>query len=141
MYRHSAPRDLQAELKLRCERLRRPTHTILFKRGQSAFGMFIVLTGKVSLDFGVDGASSLNGAYGPGALVGLPASLIGRNYNMTATVTDDAELGFLSTQELKRMLREHPELCRELLEVLSAKISHTYQIRKGNPKAKDVGIA
>jgi CRP-like cAMP-binding protein len=54
--------------------------------------MFVVFSGKVSLDFGVD--SSLVRTYGIGALVGLPATITRRNYSMTATVTEDAELGF-----------------------------------------------
>lgn len=101
MPRYTHPYDLQAGLEQRCERVRKPRHAILFKRGQSPFGMFLILKGRVALDFGVDGASPINGAYGPGALVGLPASLTGHTYSMTATVTDDAELGFISSQELR----------------------------------------
>jgi CRP-like cAMP-binding protein len=47
-------------------------------------------------------------------VIGLPATLAKRNYSMTATVTHDAELGFLSTQALESLLLEHPEFCREL---------------------------
>jgi CRP-like cAMP-binding protein len=74
-------------------RFNEPKQTVLFRRGEAAFGMFLVLEGKVSLDFGVDGSNPLNRAYGPGALVGLPATLTGHNYSMTATVTEDAESG------------------------------------------------
>jgi hypothetical protein len=42
--------------------------------------MFLVLRGRVSLDFGVDDSSPLNKTYGPGALIGLPATLTGRTY-------------------------------------------------------------
>jgi CRP-like cAMP-binding protein len=49
---------------------------------------------------------------------------------MTATVTGDAELGFLTTQVLESLLREHPEFCRELLEILGAKLTHTEQVTK-----------
>jgi hypothetical protein len=51
--------------------------TVLFRRGEPAFGMFLILKGTASLDFGVDGAAGLASAYGPGALVGLPATLTG----------------------------------------------------------------
>lgn len=141
MPRYSTSSDLLAELQQHCEVVQKQKHTILFKRGQSAFGMFLVLRGRVALDFGVDGSCVLNSAYGPGALVGLPATLTGRDYSMTATVTDDAELGFISRHGLKGMLRQHPELCRELLDILSAKVSHTYQTTKARLDPSDVGIA
>jgi CRP-like cAMP-binding protein len=85
--------------------------TVLFRRGERAFGMFLNLGGTVSLDFGVDGSGALASTYGPGGLVGLPATRTKRNYSMTATVIDNAELGFVITEVLKSLLRSHPELC------------------------------
>lgn len=78
---------------------------------------------------GVDGSNPLNSTYGTGALVGLPATLTGRNYSMTATVTEDAEVGFISIKALKGLLREQPELCQQLLSILSAQIAQTEQVR------------
>jgi hypothetical protein len=49
---------------------------------------------------------------------------------MTATVTADAELGFLATQALESLLRTHPEFCQQLLLILGAKIAHTDQVTK-----------
>ena len=92
--------------------------------------MFLIFKGTVSLDFGVDGSVGLASAYGPGALLGLPATLTRRDYSMTATVTDDAELGFLTTQVLESLFRSHPELCQELLAILSAKVGHTEEVTK-----------
>ena len=139
MARYSAPADLKALLFERCEKVEKDRHTVLFRRGEVSFGMFLILRGTVSLDFGVDGSSPLNKAYGPGALVGLPATLTGRSYSMTATVTDDAELGFISSAALKGLLRSQPQVCHELLTMLTAKIVQTDEItraalgRKGNP--------
>ena len=130
MARYSAPADLKALLCERCERVQKTRHTILFKRGEASFGMFLVLAGTVSLDFGVDGSSPLNKAYGPGALVGLPATLTGRSYSMTATVTDGAELGFISSATLKALLRSQPQACHELLTMLTAKIAQTDEITR-----------
>ena len=139
MGRYSAPADLKGLLFERCEKVQKIRHTVLFKRGEVSFGMFLVLSGTVSLDFGVDGSSPLNKAYGPGALVGLPATLTGRSYSMTATVTVDAELGFISSEALKALLRSQPQVCHELLTMLTARIVETDEItraalgRKGNP--------
>jgi len=82
------------------------------------------------LDFGVDGSSPLNKTYGPRALIGLPATLTGRTYSMTATVADDAELGFVSSEALKTLLREQPQACQELLTMLTAKIVQTDEVTR-----------
>ena len=79
----------------------------MFRRGVNAFGMFVVLSGKVRLDFSAD--SALGRAYGPSTLVGMAATLTGRNYSMTATVTEEAEFGFWSRKALDLLLRRHPD--------------------------------
>ena len=122
--------ELSAVLERCCERVYKKRRTVLFHRGHPTFGMFLVLEGKVRLDFGVDGTSPLTGTFGPGALVGLPATLTGRTYSMTATVTDDAVLGFISRGRLKALLYEHPELGQHLLAVLSARLAQTEQMKK-----------
>ena len=94
---------------LQCsEKIRKPESTVLFRRGDKACGMFVVFSGKVSLDLGVD--SIMGRSYGAGALVGLPSTLTRQSYSMTATVTEDAELGFLTPDALEGLLRQHPDL-------------------------------
>jgi len=48
---------------------------------------------------------------------------------MTATVTDDAELGFVSS-EAKALLHEQPQACQELLTMLTSKIVQTDEVTK-----------
>ena len=57
---------------------------------------------------------------------------------MTATVADDAELGFISSQELRSLLREEPELCQQLLTILGAKIAKTEQASKAMVREEHV---
>jgi CRP-like cAMP-binding protein len=128
MTRYTAPDDLQTALKQNCETVRRKKGFVLFRRGDKCFGMFVVLAGKVSLDFGVD--SPFARSYGPGALVGLPATLTRRDYSMTATVTDDAELGFCSFDALESLLRERPGLCKQLLVVLGERMAENQQMAR-----------
>jgi CRP-like cAMP-binding protein len=122
--------ELYAALERCCERVEKPRWTVLFRRGEKALGMFLVLRGTVNLDFGVDAATGLGSTCGPGALVGLPATLSGGKYSMTATVTDEAELGLIRTPVLLSLLRERPELCQQLLTILSTKLDHTDQVRR-----------
>jgi len=94
-----------------------------------SFGLFVVLSGRVSLDFGVD--SGFARSYGPpGALVGLPATLTKRNYSMTATVVEDSVLGFWSTQALQKLLHEHPDYCRELVGILGERMAENQKIAR-----------
>lgn len=122
--------DLYDALEGCCDKVRKSKSTVLFRRGDKAFGMYLVLRGTVSLDFGVDGSAAVATVCGAGALVGLPATLSGGNYSMTATVADDAELGFITPESLVLLLRENPELCQELLRILSDKIAHSHQVTK-----------
>lgn len=59
-----APVTLQQTLEQKGERVFKRKDDVLFRRGEEAFGMFVVLSGKVSLDFGVD--SRLSRSYGAG---------------------------------------------------------------------------
>jgi CRP-like cAMP-binding protein len=126
--------DLQTTLVQSCTRILKPRSSILFRRGEKAFGTFFILKGMVRLDFGVD--TPLAHCYGPGALVGLPATLTKSPYTMTATVTENAELGFLSSEVLDLLLRNNPALCRELLTVLGEK---TLELKKVTQTMLDSG--
>jgi CRP-like cAMP-binding protein len=128
MAAHTAPLNLQLALEQRCETLHKRKSAVLFRRGERAFGLFVVLSGKVSLDFGVD--SPLARFYGPGALLGLPATITRANYSMTATVTEDAELGFLTSTVLDSLLRERPDLCQPLLAILAERVIENNELQK-----------
>ena len=135
--------DLYAALERRCETVRKRRSTVLFRRGEKAFGMFLVMKGTVRLDFGVDASTALGNICGPGALVGVPATLSRTNYSMTATVTEDAQLGFLTPQAVAALLREQPGLRQHFLTILSAKVAHTEQVTKAlrcNQKSPDLPL-
>jgi len=123
---YSGRTTLEITLEKQGQRIHKPKSAVLFHRGERGRGMFVVLKGKVSLDVGVD--SVLARSYGPGALVGLPATLTRQNYSMTATVTEDAELGFWSFQALDALLRQNPDFCQELLAILGERMEENRKI-------------
>ena len=125
---YTVPTDLHTALANCSEKVRKAKSSVLFRRGEEATAMFVVLRGRVCLDCGVD--TLFARSYGPGALVGLPATLTKRPYSMTATVTEDAELGCWSSEALDSLLRERPELCRQLLQVLGERVAENQQITK-----------
>ena len=125
---YSTPLHLQTALERGCERIYKRKSEVPFYRGEKAYGMFVILSGRVRLDFGVD--SVLAHSYGPGALVGLPATLTRRNFSMTATATEDANLGFWSFEALDSLLRRHAEFCGELLDILGERMAENHTIAK-----------
>lgn len=62
--------------------------------------------------------------------MGLPSTLTRNNYSMTATVTEDAELGYWSPDALDSLLRKHPDLCQPLLAILGAKIAENHEVER-----------
>lgn len=116
--------NLQTVLEQHSERTSKPKGTVLFRCGEKASGMFVIFSGRVSLYFGID--SAFVSSYGTGALVGLPSTITRRNYSMTAAVTEDAQLGFLSPERLDSLMREHPGLCHQLLVILGNRIAENH---------------
>lgn len=117
------------------ERIHRRKSTVLFRRGEKAAGMFVVLRGKVTLDYGADSAFSRS--CGPGALVGLPSTLTLNDYRMTATVTEDADLSFWTPRRLHSLLRERPDICQMLMAILKEKIAEYHAMETRLPNQVD----
>jgi CRP-like cAMP-binding protein len=120
--------DLQTALQEHRVIIYKPKSAVLFRRGEKAFAMFVILSGKVSLDFGVD--SALARSYGPGALVGSPATLTGRNYTMTATVLENAELVVWTREALDSLLQNRPDLRQQMLAVLGERMAENQKLAK-----------
>jgi CRP-like cAMP-binding protein len=78
------------------------------------------------LDFGVDSFARVMVR----RVVGLPATLTRRDYAMTATVTEDAELVFWSLRDLDFLLQRRPDFCRQLLEILGERMAENQKMMK-----------
>ena len=122
-------RDLLAspDMKNQLERLAtivsRPKGTVLFRRGDAVLGSFLIRRGKVSLR--LDGGSSIypTRVFSAGSLVGLPATVSGAPYSLTAEVVEDAELAFVPRESMMDFLRAQPRLCLQVMDLLSGEIS------------------
>ena len=60
---------------------------------------------------------------GPGSLLGLPATLNGRPYSLTATVAEDCKLVFVRREAVLRLLRQNTFVCFQALQILGSEIS------------------
>ena len=105
---------------------------LLFRAGEQARGAFVVKRGKVRLQ--LEGAGGLYPAriLGPGAVVGLPATVSGEPYSLTAEAAQDCELDFISRKELLALLQHNTTAALQILQILSEEI---YQMRNTAKKA------
>lgn len=124
----TVPANLQSILEQHCEKIHKLKSAVLFRRGEEAFGVFLVLSGRVSLDAEIN--KGLAHCCGTGALVGLPATLCKRLHGMTATVTEDAELGFLPPDLLDSLMHENPDLSQAVLKLLSERMLEIQRVQE-----------
>jgi len=97
--------------------------TVLFRRGDAAQGIFLIRSGRVSVGLDTENTAFPPRILGPGAVVGLPATVAGFPYSLTAEVIDDAELAFVPRPALLSCLQSNPQLCFEVMDLLSSEIS------------------
>lgn len=123
-----------AELKEELERLAsvvaKPRGTILFHRGDAASGLYLIHRGRVSLGLEVESPVFPTRILTPGCIVGLPATVSGNPYSLTAEVVQDADLAFVARNAVLDCLHKNPTLCFEVMEMLSEEISHIRSVFK-----------
>jgi len=87
-----------------------PKGATLFVEGQSPRGVFILCSGKVKLSTtSADGRSLILRIAETGEVLGLPATVTGKPYELTADVIEPTQANFISRDEFLRFLREHGE--------------------------------
>ena len=118
---HAAPPELRFALEAIGNPVSKTKSSILFRRGDKPVGVFVVRKGKVSLD--LDGSKVASRTLGPGSVLGLPATLTGKPYSLTATVARDCELDFIPRRAALRLLHENSFLCFQALRILGSEIS------------------
>src|ERR1700739_2575636 len=87
-----------------------PKSAPLFVEGQAARGVFILCSGRVKLSTSsADGKTLIVRIADPGEVLGLPATVTGKPYELTAEVIEPTQANFIPQQEFLNFLREHGE--------------------------------
>ena len=87
-----------------------PKAATLFVEGQSPRGVFILCNGRIKLSTSsADGKSLIVRIAEPGEVLGLPATVTGKPYELTAEVIEPAQANFIARQDFLTFLREHGE--------------------------------
>jgi CRP/FNR family transcriptional regulator, cyclic AMP receptor protein len=87
-----------------------PKGATLFVEGQAPRGVFILCAGRVKLSTtSADGRTLILRVSEPGEVLGLPATVTGKPYELTADVIEPTQANFISRADFLKFLREHGE--------------------------------
>lgn len=88
-----------------------PKGAMLFVEGQAPRGVFILCNGRVKLSTtSADGKTLIVRIADTGEVLGLPATVTEKPYELTAEVIEPAQANFIPRQEFLNFLREHGEV-------------------------------
>jgi CRP-like cAMP-binding protein len=96
--------------------------TILFRQGQHAKGVFLVLHGRVALSSGDDPVRITRIAE-KGSLLGMPASIRDIPYSLTAEAVTNVQYCHLSVAKFRKMLSTNTALGLSVVNILAEEIS------------------
>lgn len=105
-----------------------PKGATLFVEGQEPRGVFILCSGKVKLSTSsADGRTLILRIAEAGEVLGMPASVTGKPYELTADVLEPAQANFIHRQDFLNFLRDHGEaalrVAQQLGEIYHSAIS------------------
>jgi CRP/FNR family cyclic AMP-dependent transcriptional regulator len=96
-----------------------PKGATLFVEGQPARGVFILCNGRVKLSTSsADGKTLILRISEPGEVLGLPASVTGKPYELTADVIEPTQANFIGRAEFLKFLRENGEAALKVAQQL-----------------------
>ncbi len=105
------PRQLLDELDAVSCLLRYPSGSALFVEGEPPRGIFHIRSGRVKLFIcSGDGKILILRLAKPGDVLGLPGTLSGRQYEVTAETLGPAQLAFIKREPFLRIMNAHPEV-------------------------------
>ena len=88
-----------------------PKGATLFVEGQAARGVFILCAGRVKLSTcSADGKTLIVRISDSGEVLGLPATVTGTPYELTAEVLEPAQVNFIARTDFLNFLRENGEV-------------------------------
>ena len=88
-----------------------PKGATLFVEGQVPRGVFVLCSGRVKLSTtSADGKTLIVRIADPGEVLGLPATVTEKTYELTAEVIEPTQANFIPRQEFLSFLREHGEV-------------------------------
>ena len=97
-----------------------PPNAILFAEGQKSRGVFIICNGRVKLSASSEYGKSITVCVAEaGMIVGLPSTISGKPYEVTAEVLDPLQANFVPREAYLQFVRQHSEVALLVTETLN----------------------
>jgi CRP-like cAMP-binding protein len=116
------------------DRVRKEKGELLFQTGKTSSGIYLVVSGRVQTSLGIDSKGTRIAE--AGSLLGVPATINGAAYSITATVKEDAELIHVSRAQLLELMRTNPAVALSIIDLLSREVRELRLVIK-SPKRSD----
>jgi CRP-like cAMP-binding protein len=100
-----------------------PANTVLFRLGDPVQGVYLIHSGTVALS--LPNAVEPPRITGPGAVLGIPASICDRPYSLTAETLEPVEAGFISREDFVAVVRQDPDLCFAVIASVAEALADT----------------
>ena len=104
-----------------------PRGAVLFVEGQQPRGLFVLCRGRVKLSISSRGKVFILKIAQAGEVLGLGATVSGKDYDLAAETIDPCQVDFIKRTDFLRFMREQPEVCFRVAELLSHKYNHVFQ--------------
>jgi len=105
-----------------------PRGTVLFREGQSARGIYLIVEGRVRLTVcSESGRRMVLRTASSGEILGLSAALAGRLYEITAEAIENVEVAEIRRKDLLHFLHEHCDICLQVVNLLSEDLHDAYE--------------
>lgn len=126
-FRMAADGDLQTSMfKHSSGTIRLKAREYLFHQGEESRGCYLIKSGALSLFMESSAGKRILGReLGEGCIVGLPATINGNPLSLTCRVMKDAELAFLSRDDLMELMRNDVSAAMKILNLLSTEVQST----------------
>lgn len=129
-FSQTAQSELLAKATLRTE----PKGAVLFRRGEPSLGIFLVRKGSISLQLeSGEGQAILDRIVSRDGIVGLPSTLGGGRYSLTAVTLEESELAFVEGQALIELVKSNPGIGLEVVHALGEEVVQMREILASAP--------
>jgi CRP-like cAMP-binding protein len=100
-----------------------PKGAVLFRRDEPAFGIFLIRKGSLSLRLeSTEGRAILDRTVTRDSIVGLPGTLSGGRYSLTAVTLEESELALVDRLALIEIIKGDPSIGLELTRALGEEV-------------------
>jgi CRP-like cAMP-binding protein len=96
----------------------------LFSFGDEATGVYLIVKGTARASLaGKAGRELICRMAGPGSVLGLPAALCAKSYPFDVEALEAVEAIYLETATVNEILRQQPELCMQVMNMMCDELS------------------